>query len=126
MKKILFTCILIFFSEQFFAQSNTSHTIQHNGITREYKIYVPAIYNGSTAVPLVFNLHGYTSNNAEQEYYGNFRPIADTANFIIVHPNGTLDGGGNRYWNAFGNPGVDDVGFLSLLIVAIIPGVKSS
>ncbi len=116
MKKSLFTCVFISFLGQFSAQSNTSHTIQHNGITREYKLYVPAIYDGTTAVPLVFNLHGYTSNNVQQESYGNFRPIADTANFIIIHPNGTFDGGGNRYWNAFGYPGVDDVGFLSLLI----------
>ena len=96
-------------------QTNTTHTIQHNGLTREYKVYVPAIYNANNAVPLVFNLHGYTSNFTEQEAYGNFRPIADTANFIIVHPNGTLDGSGNRYWNAFGF-GADDVGFISLLI----------
>lgn len=98
-----------------FAQTNTAHTILHNGITREYKIYVPASYNSSSPVPLVFNLHGYTSNYTEQEAYGNFRPIADTANFIIVHPNGTFDGSGNRYWNAFGF-GADDIGFISLLI----------
>lgn len=116
MKKMSLACVCMALSGLFFGQTNTTHTIQHNGITREYKLYVPAIYNGTTAVPLVFNLHGYTSNNVQQESYGNFRPIADTANFIIIHPNGTLDGGGNRYWNAFGYPGVDDVGFLSLLI----------
>jgi len=119
MKRLLFTTIFISFFGQFYGQSNTSHTIQHNGITREYKLYVPAIYDGTIAVPLLFNLHGYTSNNVQQEGYGNFRPIADTANFIIIHPNGTFDGGGNRFWNAFGLPGVDDVGFLSSLIDVI-------
>lgn len=98
-----------------FAQTNTSHTIQHNGLTREYRLYVPAINNSTTPVPLVFNLHGYTSNNVQQEAYGDFRPVADTANFIVVHPNGTLDGSGNRYWNAFGF-GADDIGFISFLI----------
>jgi len=98
-----------------YSQTNTAHTIQRNGVTREYKLYVPAAYTSGTPVPLVFNLHGYTSNYTEQEAYGNFRPIADTANFIIVHPNGTFDGSGNRYWNAFGF-GADDVGFISLLI----------
>lgn len=92
-------------------------TIQHDGLTREYSVYVPAIYNASQATPLVLNLHGYTSNNLQQEFYGDFRPIADTANFIIVHPNGTLDGSNSRYWNVgFFPSSVDDLGFLLALI----------
>ncbi|GAA4009467.1 hypothetical protein GCM10022408_21960 [Hymenobacter fastidiosus] len=88
------------------------------GLRREYRLYVPAAYSPAKAVPLLFNLHGYGSNNVEQEAYGDFRPIADTANFLIVHPNGTLDGNGSRAWNTFLPPGtgVDDVAFLSALI----------
>ncbi|MBK7441520.1 MAG: hypothetical protein IPI65_08315 [Bacteroidetes bacterium] len=50
--------------------------------------------------------------------YNNFNPIADTAGFLTVIPNGTLDIFGNRYWNCFIAPGtgVDDVAFLSALI----------
>ena len=109
----LFIAICLNFA---FSQTTTNHTIQHNGITREYRLYVPAIYNAANPVPLVFNLHGYTSDNLAQEFYGDFRPIADTANFIIVHPNGTFDQSGNRWWNAFDTPGVDDVGFISAVI----------
>lgn len=98
------------------AQNTIDATMQHDGITRSYRLYIPAAYNASEPVPLLFNLHGYTSNNVQQEFYGDFRPIADTANFIIVHPNGTLDNGGQQFWNAFGNSTVDDVGFLSALI----------
>jgi len=58
----------------------------------------------------------------EQITYGDFRSIADTANFLVVHPNGTFDQGGNRFWNAFGYPGVDDIGFLSTLIDTINNG----
>jgi len=99
------------------AQTTLNGTLQSGGLTREYLLYVPAIYNGSTAVPLVFNLHGYTSNNLAQLFYGDFRGIADTANFLVVVPNGTLDPSGNRFWNTF-NTGstVDDVGFLADLI----------
>lgn len=99
------------------AQTTVNSTIQSGGLTRDYLLYVPAIYNGSTPVPLVLNLHGYTSNNLQQEFYGDFRPIADTANFLVVHPNGTMDPNGNRFWNTFnsGSP-VDDVAFLSALI----------
>lgn len=117
MNKIL-TSLLFFSSAILFSQTTISKNILFNGITRNYRIYIPAIYNSSTPVPLVFNLHGYGSNNIQQEGYGNFRPIADTANFILVHPNGTLDGSSQRYWNCFGTPGtgVNDIGFISALI----------
>jgi polyhydroxybutyrate depolymerase len=111
---LIFT--LFIFSSICFGQSTLSKTMMHGGILRDYRLYIPASYSSSTSVPLVFNLHGYTSNNSQQEYYGDFRGIADTANFILVHPNGTFDGSGNRYWNAYTTSGVDDEGFLSALI----------
>ncbi|HEX8326329.1 MAG TPA: PHB depolymerase family esterase [Hymenobacter sp.] len=101
------------------AQTTIVGTIRHGGLVREYRLYVPAIYNTTTrTVPLLFNLHGYGSNNIEQEMYGDFRPIADTANFLIVHPNGIFDAANNRNWNTFGprGTGVDDVAFLSALL----------
>ena len=101
------------------AQTTIVRTMQAGGLIREYRLYVPAIYTRTTgAVPLLLNLHGYSSNNQEQENYGDFRPIADTANFLVVHPNGTIDGNGNHFWNTFGprGSGVDDVAFLSALV----------
>lgn len=99
------------------AQNTLNGTLQSGGLTRDYLLYVPAIYDGSTPVPLLLNLHGYTSNNIAQLFYGDFRSIADTANFLMVVPNGTMDPNGNRFWNTFntGSP-VDDVGFMSDLI----------
>ena len=89
---------------------NTAGTIQHDGLTREYRLYVPAIYNPAQSTPLLLNLHGYTSNNAQQQVYGNFTSIADTANIILIHPNGTFDANGDRFWNAgFSASGPDDV-----------------
>lgn len=103
------------------AQSTVLGTLISNGITREYRIYVPASYSSAHAVPLLLNLHGYTSNGAFQEYYGDFRAIADTANFLIVHPNGTFDAAGERFWNTWVPPGngVDDVKFLSDLLTLV-------
>jgi polyhydroxybutyrate depolymerase len=98
----------------------SSHTFEYDGLTREYDLYVPSIYDGSQSVPIVFNLHGYTSNKEEQTVYGDFRGIADTANFIIVHPNGTFDTSNERWWNAFGIfGGPDDLGFLVALLSEI-------
>lgn len=99
------------------AQTTVFGTIQSGGLTRDYRLYVPAAYTGAVRVPLVLNLHGYTSNSFEQEFYSFFYGIADTANFLMVCPNGTLDNQGNRFWNAFGGTEtVDDVSFLSSLI----------
>lgn len=69
-------------------------------------------------MPLVFNFHGYTSNATDQMWYGDFRPIADTAGFIVVHPMGTLLQG-QTHWNVGGwttASTVDDVGFTVALL----------
>ncbi len=85
-----------------FAQTSVSDTIITGGVARAYRLYIPAIYNPANPVPLVFNLHGYGSNNTQQELYGDFRPVADTANFIIALPQG-LNIGGGAGWNNFGS-----------------------
>ena len=85
-----------------FSQANFTNTININGQNRTYKIYIPAIYNSLVPVPLVFNFHGYTSNSQDQEIYADFRSIADTANFILIHPQG-LDIGNGTGWNSFLN-----------------------
>ncbi len=95
-------------------------SIFSNGIYRSYRLYRPTIYTGTTAVPLVLNLHGYTSSALQQQFYGNFMPIADTANFILVHPQGTKDGNNQPYWNAgISTLGANDLLFLSQLIDSI-------
>ncbi|MBK8497637.1 MAG: prolyl oligopeptidase family serine peptidase [Flavobacteriales bacterium] len=100
-------------------QQTITGSFLHNGILRDHRLYIPAAYVPGTAVPLVFNLHGYSSDNVQQEFYGDFRPIADTAHFLIVHPNGTIDGTGNRFWNTFGASAVDDLGYLVALLDTI-------
>jgi len=102
------------------AQSTIYDTITHDAIERDFILYVPSTYNAAVATPLVFNFHGYTSNAFEQMFYGDFRSIADTAGFIIVHPQGTLDATGTTHFNVgWGASTVDDVGFTSALIDSI-------
>ncbi len=120
MKPLLAAALFVSVFQNVFSQSVTRN-MTHDGIQRSYRLYQPSVYDGSSAVPLVINLHGYTSNAFEQEVYGDFRPIADTANFILIHPDGTQDASGTTFWNAFGSPTetVDDIGFLSALIDTI-------
>lgn len=104
-----------------FAQQTLDHTLTHDGIQRSYNLYIPANYTADTPVPLVFNFHGYTSNAAAQMWYGDFRPIADTAGFIVVHPQGTLLNG-ITHWNVGGwtqGSTTDDIGFTAAMIDTI-------
>jgi len=89
-------------------------SIKSNNIFRKFRLYVPNSYTGQ-AVPLVFNLHGYTSNATQQQAYSNFMPIADTAKFIMVLPEGT-NPTGPQYWNAGFGPGANDVLYMNDLI----------
>jgi polyhydroxybutyrate depolymerase len=114
-KGLILALILISFS--CFSQQTINGTIVHDGIVRSYKLYIPSIYSGNTAVPLLFNFHGYTSTSNEQMFYGDFRNIADTANFLVVHPQGTLDNTNTTHFNVgWGGSTVDDVGFTEALI----------
>lgn len=106
MKKIILF-LSIFISLIANAQTGTSINYSMNstsGVTtvvRTYRVYVPAMYDGSTPVPVVFNFHGLGSTKEQQEAYGDFRKIADTANFIIVHPQGLPTNLGIFTQNAF-------------------------
>lgn len=119
---ILFLSLIIFFyQDRLFAQQTIYDTLTINNLDRDMIVYVPATYNASTPVPLVFNFHGYTSNAFQQMFYGDFRAIADTANFILVHPNGTLDNTNTTHWNVgFGGSTVDDVSYIDQLIDSLL------
>lgn len=100
------------------AQDYISETIQFDGLTREYSIYVPASYDGITSFPLLFNFHGGGGDIASQIAIADMSPIADTANFIVVYPQARQDpSDGNSFNWIPKTPGTfDDVPFISSLI----------
>jgi polyhydroxybutyrate depolymerase len=115
--KIISVALLLCLPLLLFGQQTIYDSIYVGGLQRQYILYVPASYHPGTPAPLVLNFHGYTSNAYEQMFYGDFRPIADTAGFIVVHPMGTIDIVGNTHWNVgWGLSQVDDVGFTNALI----------
>jgi len=115
MKKLLLFTFALCTAALSFSQTTVIDSIVSGGIYRNYRIYIPAAYNGSTAWPLIFDLHGYTSSAANEQLYSNFKPIADTAHFLVVYPNGTLLSG-QPFWNAGFGATVNDIQFISNLI----------
>ena len=104
-----------------YSQTFISQTIQHDGLTREYSLYVPPSYDGTTNFPLLFNLHGGGGTNTAWQAASDMRPIADTADFILVYPQARPDpSDGNSFNWISKTPGTfDDVPFFSSMIDAI-------
>ena len=86
-----------------------------DGIERDYRLYIPEGYDGTTEMPLVFNLHGYTSFASQQELYSQMGPVADDGYFLVCYPNGV-----DFQWNTGFGSDVDDVGFINALIDTLI------
>jgi len=117
-KRNLLFVIFLFATIYSNAQQTLNESMLHDGVTREYIVYVPAVYNGSSSVPLLFNFHGYGMSANNQMSYGNMRAVADTAGFILVYPQGTLFWG-SPHWNVgswtLGST-ADDIGFTEAMI----------
>lgn len=124
---ILFIALAVFLSckdDDWFDKGSLENinpeTLIHDGETREYLLYVPGAYNETSSVPLMMNFHGFGMTAADQQYMADMRPIADTANFILVYPQGSL-WDGDPHWNT-SLPGgdnkssADDFGFVEAMI----------
>jgi polyhydroxybutyrate depolymerase len=120
-KQLLSLLVLIAFLDVSQAQGYISQTIQHDGLTREYSIYIPASYDGTTNFPLLFNFHGGDDVITNWQTTADIRPIADTANFILVYPQARPDpsDGNSLNWLPKTPGTFDDVPFISALIDTI-------
>ena len=104
----------------------SSYNIQHDGLNREYLLYIPPNIQSRTNLPVIFNFHGY-SGQADQFY--NMTNLVDIANengVVLVYPQGALLPGGSTHWNAapkrdgstsfINKSNVDDIGFFSAML----------
>src|SRR4029450_9335606 len=66
-----------------------------SGLPRKYGVHVPPGYDGATPVPLVVDIHGFTSNAAQQEGISGMRTVSDREGFLGVYPDGW-----RHAWNA--------------------------
>ena len=116
----LIIIILIGCSSDDNSKSYNTNTIFHNGINREYIIYVPESYDRTSSIPLVLNFHGFGGNASEFMNYADMRSLAESETFILVYPQGSYLNGFS-HWNACPTGGdnksdADDFGFIESLI----------
>lgn len=100
--------------------------VAFEGRTRTVIVHVPTGYSGSTAVPLVLNLHGSGSTAAQQEALSGMDAEADLDGFIVAYPQAAIRSGPGFDWNLPGIPlgfgattprnPPDDVAFLTQLV----------
>ena len=102
------------------APGESHREMELDGVTRHYRVWVPAGYDGSVPVPLVLDFHGFTSNDVQQALISGFRQVADVEGFIVIHPLGV-----GSSWNAGDlccgqalQQGIDDVGFARAIVDA--------
>jgi polyhydroxybutyrate depolymerase len=98
-------------------------TLEHDGLTREYRLTVPAGYDGTEPVPLVLNLHGFEGSAAGHDDTTGVPEAAGERGWLVVSPQGSglsvpegppeaeaaAQFEGIPFWNIFG-PGEVDFG----------------
>ncbi|MFK7811329.1 MAG: PHB depolymerase family esterase [Maribacter sp.] len=100
-------------------------TLNHDGIERTYRVYLPSIFEKTKPTPIVFALHGGGGTGANFEKVvssGTLTAAAEAKGVILVMPDGI-----DKKWNsgrseifADGSRSYDDVGFISRIIDVMI------
>ena len=89
---------------------STTASLAHDGVERNYRIYVP---DGPGPFPVVFVLHGLATTGIAMERYTKFSKLAAEEKFIAVYPDGINKRWNDRYYWA---GSTNDVGFIAVLL----------
>ncbi|RYZ07635.1 MAG: hypothetical protein EOO73_11705 [Myxococcales bacterium] len=77
------------------AMGTSTVNLQSGGMSRSYLLHVPPGYDGEKPLPLVLDVHGYTSFASEQMMRSKWDKMADKEGFVLIEPEGV-----NKSWNA--------------------------
>jgi len=98
-------------------------SVDVDGVTRQYLVYLPVDYDGSERLPVMLAYHGGGGNAFGMLFLADFRPFADEDNFIAVYPQGLPENGdsGPPIWNSEGpfSNGVDEIGYTAAMLDAL-------
>lgn len=70
------------------------------GGERVAQVMIPSNYTTTTRYPLLILLHGFGANGFIQSVYMGLDTRVDSAQYILVTPDGTENRNGTRFWNA--------------------------
>ena len=109
-------------SEACYSNTNTQ-TLIHDGLNREYVLYVPDSYDGVSSIPVLFNFHGFGGSASKFMNDTNMQAMAESDTFILVYPQGSCLNGFS-HWNACPIGGdnksnADDFGFVESILSEI-------
>ena len=94
-----------------------SHTIDVNGVSRTYLLYVPPGQSGKR-LPAFIMMHGSGSTDAQQETYTNFDAFAQAHGLVVMYPQGI-----DKHWNdgrVIGHESMaDDIGFMKAMLAEV-------
>ena len=102
MKRIisLFVAVMVCYTA-FAATTKMNETIQDQGVTRSYHLYIPD--NLPSGAPLVFVLHGY--NGSAESYINNtslsFKKLAEEYKVMLCYPQAANDPNNKKGWNVY-------------------------
>ena len=88
-------------------------TTEFDDLERTFRVHVPASYDGSLPVPLVFVLHDFSGSGLDVQNLTGIDLLADERGYIAVFPDALYGG-----WHYTARPLIDDVGFIRALINA--------
>ena len=95
-----------------------AHTIDVNGVSRNYLLYAPPGQNGKR-MPAFIMMHGSGSSATQQERYSNFDAFAQAHGLVVMYPNGI-----DKHWNdgrVIGHESMaDDIGFIKAMLAEVI------
>lgn len=100
--------------------NTNAQSLVHDGMNREYILYVPNSYDENSATPILFNFHGFGGSASQFISRADMRAEAELNSFILVYPQGScLDG--VPHWNPCPIGGdnkssADDLGFFEAMV----------
>ena len=117
MSKLYLFFSAIFLTSNFYGQQQINKTLFFDGLNRNYIIYIPSSYDGTTEYPLLFSFHGGGGTAASFIFTNDMRPLADTAGFIAVYPQAAVDPtDGSNSWLHKAPTTHNDVNFIEAII----------
>ena len=94
--------------------------------SRNYKLWVPANYTGSTAVPLVMMLHGCTQSPDDFAAGTGMNAVAESNNFLVVYPEQPSNADQNKCWKWYESAHQARGAGEPALLAALVNQIRSS